>query len=116
MRDMTVTEAAKMIGVSRARVYQRITGQAGTWDPGRPLPAILVRSTSRGARNGRQMRVDFSLALEWRQERLAAGLEVGPIPAADPEDAVPAPPTMPAKTDEFEMPAMTIGLPTVTIF
>jgi hypothetical protein len=113
---MTVTEAAKMIGVSRARVYQRITGQAGTWDPGRPLPAILVRSTSRGARNGRQMRIDFALALEWRQERLTAGLEVGPIPAADPEDAVPAPPVMPSKHDAMDEPTVTIGLPTLTPF
>ncbi len=116
MRDLTVTEAAKMVGVSRARVYQRITGQAGGWDPGRPLPAILVRSTSRGARNGRQMRVDFHLAMEWRQERLAAGLSVGPIPASDPEDAVPAPPPMPAKMTEPTEPVVTIGLPVVSPF
>jgi hypothetical protein len=116
MRDLTVTEAAKMVGVSRARVYQRITGQAGGWDPGRPMPVILVPCTSRGARNGRQMRIDFDLALEWRQERLTAGLPVGPIPDADPEDAVPPPPVKPPKTAEPASPVVPIGMPSVRIF
>lgn len=114
MRDLTVTEAAAMIGVSRARVYQRITGQAGTWAAGKPLPAILVRSTSRGSKNGRQMRVAFDLAMQWRQERLAAGLAVGPVPAMETGDDIPAPPAKPSRVTEE--PAIPIGMPTVSPF
>ena len=51
-RDLTVTEAARIVGVSRARVYQRISGLAGGWVAGKPLDATPKRSSNRGARDG----------------------------------------------------------------
>lgn len=94
--ELSVAQAAKLIGVSRARIYQRITGDAGGWDAGRPLEATPRPSTGRGHRNGRTLKIALDVALAWREERQAAGLEVGPVP---PEylDALPAPkpPAMP---------------------
>ena len=78
--ELSVTAAAKIIGVSRARVYQRITGDAGGWDAGRQLPAEVRASTSRGHRGGKLYRIALDVALAWREERLAAGLEVGEVP------------------------------------
>lgn len=94
--EITVTEAAKIIGVSRARVYQRITGDAGSWDAGRPLPATVRPSTGRGHRNGQTLRIALDVALAWREERQTAGLDVGEIPPKY-LDYVPAPkpPAMP---------------------
>lgn len=94
--EITVTEAAKLIGVSRARVYQRITGDAGGWDAGRPLEAMPRPSTGRGHRNGRTLKIALDVALAWRDERQAAGLDVGPIPAHYLDELpAPKPPTMP---------------------
>jgi hypothetical protein len=78
--DLSVAQAAKLVGVSRARVYQRITGYAGAGDSGRPIDA-LIRTTNRpGTRLGRQFRVPLEAALEWRAERELQGLAVGPLP------------------------------------
>ena len=70
---MPVAVAARLIGVSRARVYQRISGKAGTWTAGAPLAATIGKSGSKGARNGRQLRVSLSDALAWRAEREGKG-------------------------------------------
>jgi hypothetical protein len=78
--DLSVAETAKLVGVSRARVYQRITGYAGAGDSGRPIDA-LIRTTNRpGTRLGRQMRVPLEAALDWRAERQLQDLPVGPLP------------------------------------
>lgn len=101
-----ITQAARMIGVSRARMYQRITQQAGGWTPGRPFPAETGAPISAGARNGKQIRVALADVLAWRAEREAAGLPVGPIPDTLAEHIVPDPPTIPP----------IIGLPTISPF
>lgn len=79
--DLSVTEAAKLIGVSRARVYQRITGYAGHGDAGAPLSVTVQDGPTR-----KKYRVPIAIALTWRAERQANHLPVGPIP----EHLVPA--------------------------
>lgn len=94
--EIPVTAAAKMIGVSRARVYQRITGDAGSWDAGRPLEASVRPSKSRGHRNGKMLQIALDVVLAWRAERLEAGLEVGPIPPEyQSHEPIPKPPAIP---------------------
>lgn len=94
--ELSVTAAAKIIGVSRARVYQRITGDAGTWDAGRPLEAVARPSNKRGHRNGKMFQIALEVVLEWRAERLAAGLDVGPVPPQyQSHEPIPKPPTIP---------------------
>lgn len=94
--ELSVTAAAKIIGVSRARVYQRITGDAGSWDAGRRLEASARPSKSRGHRNGKMFQIALDVVLTWRAERLAAGLEVGPIPPEyQTHEPIPKPPAIP---------------------
>jgi len=111
MPDLSVAEAARLIGVSRARVYQRISGNAGSWDAGRPIEVVIRAAVSRGVKNGRQLRVDVETALTWRAEREAAGLPVGPVPPALADYVIPVPPPPPAI-----IPLSAVGLPTVTPF
>lgn len=106
--DLSVAETAKLVGVSRARVYQRITGYAGAGDSGRPIDA-LIRTTHRpGTRLGRQMRIPVEAALAWRTERELAGYAVGPIP-----DGITTPP--PVLDDPHSLPPdaqpLPIGMP-----
>lgn len=107
--DLSVSEAAAYIGVTRARVYQRLTGYAGAWDAGRPLNSI-VRDTGRpGTRNGRQKRIAIEDALAWRTEREQAGLPVGPV----------TPTILAALGAALNDPiatAPTVGLPAITPF
>lgn len=116
--DLSVAEAAKWIGVSRARVYQRITGYAGQGDAGQPLD-VVVRTTHRpGTKMGRQFRVPIATALKWRAERQARGLPVGVIPdgvsleapAASVAAVAPPPPPTPDVSDA------PVGMPTVSPF
>ena len=90
---LTCAETARFVGVSRARVYQRVTmthlgGSGGT----RPLThRKLAKRSQRGTdRFGRPVRVlvtiPYSVALEWRSERIARGLEVGATPRLRPEE------------------------------
>lgn len=97
---LPVTVAAKLIGVSRARVYQRVTGASGGWSAGRPLEATATPSKGRGHRNGTQLKIALDVALAWRDERIAAGETVGEIPpeyldAAARHAPAPKPPTIP---------------------
>lgn len=110
--ELSVTQAAKLIGVSRARVYQRITGEAGGWDAGRPLPAASRPSEGRGTRNGRQLKIELDVALAWRAEREAAGQPVGPLPDALAEHATPTPPPVPPVAPI----AMPVGMPNFSPF
>ena len=79
MGDFSVAEAAKIIGVSRARVYQRIVGYPKKTS-GRPITSI-VRETGRpGTKQGRQIRVPIAEVLQWRSERESSGFAVGELP------------------------------------
>lgn len=90
--ELSVTEAAKIIGVSRARVYQRITGDAGS----RQLEASARPSKRRGHQKGKMLQIALDVVLTWRAERLAAGLEVGPIPPEyQTHEPIPKPPAIP---------------------
>lgn len=84
---ISVALAARMVGVSTARVYQRI-------DPngeGTRIPAITEQ---RATRDGRPMvprfRLDLRDVLTWRAERLAQGLDVGPVPEGYTPEVTPA--------------------------
>jgi hypothetical protein len=100
--EMSVAAAARMLGVSRQRVYQRVAG-AGAEDNkhGRPLDATVRPSEGRGTRDGVQIRIELDVVLAWREERIAAGLPVGPIPAHLWRDVVPKPPEIPATFSGF---------------
>lgn len=96
--EMSVAAAARILGVSRQRVYQRIAVAAGgDGEHGRPLEATVRASNGRGTRGGQQLRVELDIVLAWRAERVAAGLPVGPIPAQFWRDVVPLPPEIPAQ-------------------
>ena len=104
--DLSVAEAADFIGVSRARVYQRVTGTAGAWDAGRPLPSVLRETKRPGTKAGHQRRISIADALAWRMERETKQQPVGPItPAID---------LALAKYREATAPP--VGLPAITPF
>lgn len=109
-----VSEAARIIGVSRARVYQRIAQPDGGWNPGRPLDAETGPPMARGARDGKQLRVKLVDVLVWRHERETAGQPVGPLPVRP----LPVIPAMlePAITETANPSVSTIGLPAITPF
>ena len=112
--DLSVAEAATLIGVSRARVYQRITGYAGQGDAGQPLD-VVVRTTRRpGTKMGRQFRVPIQTAMAWRAERQANHLPVGPVPPAIAAalSTMPPQPIAPAP----DAPVGAVGLPSVSAF
>jgi hypothetical protein len=76
MRDtLSASETAQLVGVSRARVYQRLDG----WDL-QSRAIASVAEPSRHAYTGVARRVPVAAALAWRTERLAAGAPVGPLP------------------------------------
>lgn len=77
--DLSIAEAATFIGVSRARIYQRVTGRAGGWDAGRPLQSILRETKRPGTKAGQQRRISIADALAWRMERETKQQPVGPI-------------------------------------
>jgi hypothetical protein len=70
---LSPSEVAEIVGVSKARVHQRITGEPRDTS-GTALDAELVRTglTTR-------YRVPVDAALAWRAERAAQGLAVGPL-------------------------------------
>jgi hypothetical protein len=77
--DLSIAEAATFIGVSRARIYQRVTGRAGQWPAGRPLQSILRETKRPGTKDGHQRRISIADALAWRMEREVKQQPVGPI-------------------------------------
>lgn len=91
--DLSVTEAARLIGVTRARVYQRAR-LPGVDGGGRPLASDLrtdVPLRGVGVSRGEQIRIPLADALVWRSERAAQGLPVGPLPeSVTPSDDPPA--------------------------
>ncbi len=91
--EIAIADAARIIGVSRARVYQRARDAAAM--SSRPLPVHNRASRARGIRDGRQWFLDLDDVLAWRAEREAAGLPVGPIPASIADHLVTAPPPIP---------------------
>lgn len=110
--DLSVSEAAILIGVSRARVYQRITGYAKDGKAGRPLD-VVVRTTNRpGTRLGRQIRIPLASALAWRAERQASGLTVGQLHAEPPAPVVQVVDTSVVDAPVTDAPVMpAIGMP-----
>lgn len=94
--DLSVTETAALVGVSRARVYQRITGYAGAGDAGRAIDTVIRETGRPGTRRGQQMRIPLAVALQWRTEREAAGQAVGEIPAEVQDQLVIDPPLPPS--------------------
>jgi hypothetical protein len=118
-RHLTVPEVARIVGVSRARVYQRISGLAGSWVAGKPLDATPKKSNNRGAREGKQLTISVEDVMTWRAERLEAGAEVGSLPPdlADWEVILPPPqpPIVPVTADDKRQePA--VGIPILTPF
>jgi hypothetical protein len=102
--DLSVTEAARLIGVSRARIYQRAnamhTAKAGRHLPTETRSDVPLRGVA--VSRGHQIRIPLADALIWRAERAAQGLPVGPlphnvaeIPVAAPDPAEPAPVGLP---------------------
>jgi hypothetical protein len=77
--DLSIAEAATFIGVSRARIYQRVTGRAGQWPAGRPLQSIMRETKRPGTKDGQQRRISIADALAWRMEREVKQQPVGPI-------------------------------------
>lgn len=73
MMYLTPQQVADLVGVSKARVHQRITG-----DPPLRSGALLEAEV---IRTGFQMRyrVPLTAALAWRAERATAGQPVGPL-------------------------------------
>lgn len=119
-RDLTVAEAARIVGVSRARVYQRISGMAGGWVAGKPLDATPKRSSNRGARDGQQLTISVEDVMAWRAERMEAGADVGELPGHLAEWEVilppPQPPIVPLTAKEPPPAAPAVGLPIVSPF
>ena len=91
--EIAIADAARIIGVSRARVYQRVRDAAAM--ASRPLPAHTRASRARGNWGGKLWFLDIEDVLAWRAEREAAGLPVGPIPASIADHLVTAPPQIP---------------------
>jgi predicted DNA-binding transcriptional regulator AlpA len=82
-RGYTVPETAEAVGVSSARVYQRISGEHAPRGAGKLLKA---RTVKRGVRTGRgrgsgqgiaRLLVPESAVNQWRNERIQRGLPVG---------------------------------------
>jgi hypothetical protein len=104
--DLSVTEAARLIGVSRARVYQRARADETT--ASRPIASATrddVPLRGLAVARGRSLRIPLADALIWRAERAAQGLPVGPVPHGTP---VAAP--------ELPEPASSVGLPSFRPF
>ena len=74
--DLTVLEVARLVGVSRARVYQRCCDPEA--QNSRPLNSMQVLSNN--VRGGVTRRIPVAAALAWRNERIASGDRVGPLP------------------------------------
>ena len=91
-----VAQAARMVGVSTARVYQRISESA----EGTRIPAVVVpRQRSDGRELAPRLRVDILTVLEWRRERELAGHEVGPVAPQFERFVVPVPPARPTPAE-----------------
>jgi predicted DNA-binding transcriptional regulator AlpA len=67
--DLSVAEVAAMVGVTRARVYQRINGETGAGEPARRVGCLP--SHRRALTTGGRMvtRVPLHAALAWRERR-----------------------------------------------
>jgi len=78
--DLSVTEAARLIGVSRARIYQRTNAlhREGRLLPTQTRTDVPLRGVA--VQRGRQIRIPLADAIIWRAERAAQGLPVGPLP------------------------------------
>lgn len=78
--DLSVIDAAALIGVSRARVYQRVTGQP-IHQAGRPLDGLLRPARRPGLKKDQlHLRVPLHAVLTWRAERVLAHEPVGDLP------------------------------------
>ena len=96
--EVSVAAAARMIGVSRARVYQRVaSAMTDAGNHSKPLDATIRAAGGRGTRAGVQIRIELDVVMAWRDERIAAGLPVGAIPAQYWRDVVPKPPEIPVQ-------------------
>ena len=67
--DLSVAEVAVLVGVTRARVYQRINGETGAGEPARRVGCLP--SHRRVLTPGGRMvtRVPLHAALAWRERR-----------------------------------------------
>jgi hypothetical protein len=78
-----VVAAAKLIGVTRARVYQRINGTTGAEENMRPQTRLASVQDVRISRTTGKAQsitlIPVAAAMQWRTERIAAGLPVGPM-------------------------------------
>jgi hypothetical protein len=108
--DLSIPQVAALVGVTKARVYQRINGETGAGEVARR--AGCLPSHQRALTPGARMvtRVPLDVALAWRAERMAQGHAVGEAPyeLLDQLLAPPPVPTLPAPPS--------VGLPRFTPF
>ena len=76
--ELSIAEVAELVGVTRARVYQRVNGKTGCGEPARRVSCLT--SYKREVTPGGRMviRVPLHAALEWRERRKAAAMEGQP--------------------------------------
>jgi hypothetical protein len=69
--DLGIAEVAALVGVTRARVYQRVNGETGAGEPARRVGCLP--SHKRVVTPGGRMvtRVPLHAAVEWRERREA---------------------------------------------
>lgn len=97
--DLSILEVAALVGVTKARVYQRLA------DLINPLPS-LKRVVTQGTRA--VTRVPIEAALAWRADRFEHGHAVGPAPLELLDQLLVPPPPI------LIMPSIQIGLPRFT--
>ena len=73
--DLSIAEVAALVGVTRARVYQRVNGETGAGEWARRVGCLP--SHKRAVTPGGRIvtRVPLSAAMEWRDRRKAAAME-----------------------------------------
>ena len=79
-----IAEAARIVGVTRARVYQRVNGVTGAGEgatrAGRLESVQELRMGKKGGQAHSVTVIPVAAVLQWRAERIASGLPVGPVP------------------------------------
>lgn len=106
-----IAEASRIVGVTRARVYQRVNGVTGAGEDApraERIPSTQEAQLSPLTGRSRSVTVvPLSAVLRWRADRIAAGLPVGTVP-----DGYGAPPVVIAIEPSDEP----VGLPSMRAY